>query len=496
MTDRRKANDPNAQHHWITVFDLLLFLVFLTLIGPLAIAFTRNLVDFPVYYAAGQSLLSGRTDLYAPDFARGPTMDYRYPPFFLVSLIPLWHLSYPLASYLWYILELLGLGACFWAIAAVLGRGPHGIPSAQGKYADLGSADARALMRKNLKAASAFGLALLGVAQYYVMALHYGNAQLLVTAMMVLALFLAMRGRDFAPALLLALAITVKITPALFLGYFAVKRRWNLIVIASALTIGFNLAPAIYFGFARNTELIRTWYSRVIRDQEFHEINGPINLSLKGQLVRSLTRVDYSQRIDGDTRYPAVNFAGYSYEAITRLWLPVDALAVALGFALIAGLGPSGRIGPQILKLRTESGSSAPIDDDPSAARRDLGSDHVQSVGILPVEIGIMFCMMLLVEPLTSKIYFIALLWPLAVILHITAKGPGVTPRLVRWGAMAIVILNVVLPLLPGRSVQRLLLVVGVDFYLTCCVLAMLVWALLADRRPAPQLRPISRLFP
>src|SRR5260370_4746593 len=77
------------------------------LIALIGFIFTRHLIDFPVYYAAGRSLISGRTDLYAPDFARGPTMDYRYPPLFLISLIPLWHLPYGVASYLWYLLGIL-----------------------------------------------------------------------------------------------------------------------------------------------------------------------------------------------------------------------------------------------------------------------------------------------------------------------------------------------------------------------------------------------------
>src|SRR5262249_51418956 len=163
---------------------------------------------FPVYYAAGRSLISGRTDLYAADFARSPTMDYRYPPFFLTSLIPLWHLPYPIAAYVWYIAELLGIGASCWAVLAVLagGRRPRGDIELQGRgHPD--SVEGKERLRQNLNAASTFGLALLGVAQYYVMSFHYGNAQLLITSMLVLALYLAIRGRNVAPALLVALAI-------------------------------------------------------------------------------------------------------------------------------------------------------------------------------------------------------------------------------------------------------------------------------------------------
>src|SRR5919206_2816209 len=66
-------------------------------------AFIRNLIDFPVYYAAGQSLRGGRVDLYAADFALGRVMDYRYTPFFLLLFWPLWLLPYKVAAYLWYL---------------------------------------------------------------------------------------------------------------------------------------------------------------------------------------------------------------------------------------------------------------------------------------------------------------------------------------------------------------------------------------------------------
>src|SRR5689334_12280202 len=82
-------------------FMLLVGLVGLAALAGLA--FISNLIDFPVYYAAGQSLLGGRSDLYAPDFALGRVMDYRYPPFFLLAFWPLWLLPYKVAAYLWYL---------------------------------------------------------------------------------------------------------------------------------------------------------------------------------------------------------------------------------------------------------------------------------------------------------------------------------------------------------------------------------------------------------
>src|SRR5262249_31490389 len=260
-----------------------------------------------------------------------------------------------------------------------------------------------------------------------------------------------------------------------------------------------NLAPAAYFGFARNAELIKTWYWHVLVDQEFHEVNGPINLSLKGQLVRSLTRVDYQQRLDGDTDYPEVNIAEYSYRDVNRLWLALDLAVLALGLILISGVRP-GRpaVAPdgilcdstQDAILRHESRRpvagprlAAPETDDhplQAAAGTSRKQQAIDSTSGLDAtgapgapaggasgatfEIGIMLCLLLLVEPLTSKIYFVALIWPLAALLDLAIRIPSKVPRLVSWGAIAIVVTNVVLPLLPGREIQRFLLVLGADF--------------------------------
>src|SRR5215467_2572160 len=100
--------------------QLLILSALVALLAALGFVFIRHLVDFPVYYAAGRSLISGRTDLYAPDFASGPTMDYRYPPFFIASLIPLWYLPYGLAAYTWHVLGVVAIMACCWATSQAL----------------------------------------------------------------------------------------------------------------------------------------------------------------------------------------------------------------------------------------------------------------------------------------------------------------------------------------------------------------------------------------
>src|SRR5262245_44180328 len=170
----------------------------LSLLGFIAI---RNLVDFPVYYKAGQSLISGRTDLYAPDFALGQVMDYRYPPFFLLLFLPVWFLPYKLAAYLWYLFFITLIAGSAYLVREMLKPRLSGWPS--------------------------WLIIFLGVAVYHIIILHYGNAHLIATFCLLLSLFLVQKGKDVTAALSMALAITIKLTPGFLLLYFLLRKKWK-----------------------------------------------------------------------------------------------------------------------------------------------------------------------------------------------------------------------------------------------------------------------------
>jgi hypothetical protein len=406
----------------------LTLLVGLAILAALAgFAFVRNLIDFPVYYAAGQSLLSGRTDLYAPDFALGRVMDYRYPPFFLLACLPLWLLPYKVATYLWYLANVIEIAFCVFFIRDVAPT-----PKAQGKM---------------------WAVVFFLVVPYFVIVLHYGNAHLLAIAFMFAALYFAHREKPLLAGLLLALSITIKLTPAFVLPYFVLKREWRLLASTTILLVVINLMPAFYFGFAKNNELINEWFNHVVVSQEFHEANGPINLSLKGELRRDLTDVDYAQRVDGDVRYPAVNLFSLPQSQADVAWIIISGLVCLPVFGLIAYVG-------------RRSGNS-------------------RSGETFSLEIALLIYVMLFVGPLTSKIYFIAWLWPVAALAAFAFNRTTREAIRLRRLLIILAVINSVLPLLPGRLLQRWLLVLGVDFYVNLLLLLATTYALWSTARPA-----------
>ena len=396
----------------------------IAVVAALGVVFVRNLTDFSVYYAAGRSLLSGRTDLYATDFARGVVMDYRYLPVFIITFAPLSIAPYPIAAWVWHLLDTAAIVIAVVSIASLFRDLPY-------------------------RRASVWTVAFLIVVPYFAMALDYGNVQLIVTALMFAGVSLALRGRDLTPAALLAVSITVKIVPALMLPYFALTRRFTLLGLVMLITAALVLLPSLYFGMSGNRELTTRWFEHVIVGQEFHETNGPINLSLKGQLRRTFTEVDYTRRVDGDHRYAAVNIAAFPSSAVDRVWLAISVCFLVGGLVLIR--------------------TSAPV--------HGTATPGLTDVRLVTLQIGLLICLMLFVGPLTSKVYLVALLWPV-VALGVAAWDQPV----VRRALIGVAIVSSTLPLLPGRTMQRFLLVAGIDFYVSTAILGLVVYALMRDR--------------
>jgi hypothetical protein len=390
----------------------------IVLVAALGAVFVRNFTDFFVYYTAGRSLLSGRTDLYAPDFARGVVMDYRYLPVFILTFAPLSIAPYPIAAWVWHLLNTAAIALGVASIASVCSELTY-------------------------SRAKVWTVAFLIVVPYFAMALDYGNVHLMVTALMFAGLALAVRGRDLSAAALLAVSITVKIIPALMLPYFAITRRFKLLGLVAIITIAINLLPSIYFGVGENHHLITRWFEHVIVGQEFHETNGPINLSLKGQLRRTFTAVDYTQRVDGDYRYAAVNVAALPTSAVDRVWMVISAFMFLGGLVLIWM-------------------SARP----PTDAR------------IVMLQIGLLICLMLFIGPLTSKVYLVALLWPV-IAIGVAAWDQDA----IRRALIGVAIVSSMLPLLPGRTMQRFLLVAGTDFYVSTAILVLVAFALIRSSR-------------
>jgi hypothetical protein len=162
--------------------------------------------------------------------------------------------------------------------------------------------------------------------------LHHGNNNLLILFLIVAALEAWRRSYDVLAGLTLALAITFKVTPLLFVPYFLYKRSWRTVG-ATFLGIGIFLllVPSLIIGPQFNGECLAMWWHRILSPYISHGIVGAqeINQSMVGVLTRLLTATKV-----GTERYDslmAVNVVAWD-----QAW--VDYLVKGLSLGLLGML--------------------------------------------------------------------------------------------------------------------------------------------------------------
>ena len=123
--------------------------------------------------------------------------------------------------------------------------------------------------------------------------LSHGNVNLLILFLVVGALYAFRQRRDFSAGLILALAITCKVTPALFVPYLVWKRAWRALAgCAVGLVLFFALIPGTVLGFAHTAQITRSWVDKMILPFTVHgEVTTEHhNQSLVGLLYRLGTK--------------------------------------------------------------------------------------------------------------------------------------------------------------------------------------------------------------
>ena len=122
--------------------------------------------------------------------------------------------------------------------------------------------------------------------------LHHGNNNIFILFLVAATLAAWRRGYDVLAGLILGYAIAFKVTPGLFLLYFAYKRSWRTVA-ATVLGMGIFLliVPSIFLGPEFNGVCLGTWWHRILNPYVGGDVVGDqeINQSMVGVLSRLLT---------------------------------------------------------------------------------------------------------------------------------------------------------------------------------------------------------------
>ena len=140
--------------------------------------------------------------------------------------------------------------------------------------------------------------------------LQHGNVNILIAFLIVSGLWSFAQRRDLGAGLLLALATTLKLTPALFIPYFIYKRQWRVALWSLAgLALFFLVVPGIALGFETNWQMVRAWFGAMVEPFVLRGVveTLQINQSVPGLLHRLLTDSTGIKFSDGV--FTKVNFA-------------------------------------------------------------------------------------------------------------------------------------------------------------------------------------------
>ena len=339
----------------------------------------RHSIDFPVYHRAAQQILAGNYELYPPEAYGGqphPSQGFRYAPAIAFLFLPLGLFSLETAALLFYCVKLLVL----WWIGATITR-------------RVGSTD---------WGRGAFLVSFLVVGGYLVEELRFGNAHLLVVALMVLAYDRAESGKVVTPAAALALAIATKLTPLALLAYFAVRRRTALCVTTVGFLAALVVLPAVAMGTSGNTRQLRAFATYAME-----KVDEGDNYSLRGIVVRYLT-----PGLE-DSSHIRANVADLPMSTVNAVWLVG---LFGLGLAVLAAIWRE--------------------DDDPV---------------VRLLEFSVVMTSIVLASPHTQRRYYVALIVPVVALRALwSRRSPAIERRHIVVGLLATVGPATVLPLVFG----------------------------------------------
>ncbi len=161
-------------------------------------------------------------------------------PVVVMMLTPFYALSPPMTALAWNVLKLAALVAMVLMTVAVVNHDDRRMP------------DWAAL------------LAFLAAANFLVADFQHGNTNVFVAAAVVGHCYAWRRGHDLLAGVILALAICLKLTPALFVLYWLWQREWKLLASTLVALTALILSPALLTGWSFYAESMDTWWGSTV----------------------------------------------------------------------------------------------------------------------------------------------------------------------------------------------------------------------------------------
>jgi alpha-1,2-mannosyltransferase len=291
--------------------------------------------DFNVYYFAARELIDGR-DPYQNSL--GAWTPYLYPPLFAETLILLALLPLPIAAYLWFLISTSSVLATLWMLVI------------------LASSEENEEKNSSYHKLAIAVISLIVLIRFILDNLDMGQVNNAVMALSVAHIYFHSKNKKLASSISLALAVSIKLTPALLVVYSLARREWRFAtqcVVMSAILMALSFVP---FG-SRAPDAFSRFANRTIQNEQGFDLAYPGNQSVRGFLSRMNETKDE--------------------EPFQSTRKPTDTLALILSFVLLVAAVVAAAI------ARNALAAAAPI-----------------------------FCCAILLSPLAWKAHFVMLLLP------------------------------------------------------------------------------------
>jgi len=226
--------------------------------------------DFPLHYEFGRRFASG-------EFIYRDGLHVPYPPFWAMFWAPWTRLPLPAAR--WTAFGILGLGGLFGLSASVLRIGRSALPASDDRHA------------------IALAVAIALTSRFILRDLTESGPNLFVWSLVWGGIVLYLERKRMAGGLLIGAATALKMTPAVFIPYFLLKREWKIATVTLATAALLTAAPGLFQApsvFLQEMTVWGTnaWQGMMALDPSATILGAPsaANLSLRPALARFFQR--------------------------------------------------------------------------------------------------------------------------------------------------------------------------------------------------------------
>lgn len=290
-----------------------------------AIVFRPEDGDFKVHWGTGGRFLAGK-------FLYATGADFPYLPILGMLFAPTALLSMPVAKALCYPLGVAALLLLLWMLYRMI-RPAFELTAAEAFWAGT--------------------IAVLLTARFIVRDQAELGFNTIIAALTWLGIYLWTKKRDTLAGASLGLAIAVKLTPAIFLGYFVWKRQWRMAICTTAAVLFFILLPIVRQGPTSWSFHLKRWAQNATQGIsgtgtgfEANEVYRVTNMSFRPALMYYLTHVPQNKY----RWYEAPPLRYFNLPPLVAGWIVNTILMAVLGLFLWWSRGPVAvRNDPRIL---------------------------------------------------------------------------------------------------------------------------------------------------